>query len=105
MTAHLATLAGNLATRIVDGYRRWTLRRRTTEQLYRLDNHMLRDIGVTRGNIPLLAARQAADTVARKRAERDRQRAGQGHLPRVPRLTMRQVAEDIAFRSGPCTAC
>jgi len=105
MTAYLATLVDGIGTRLVDGYRRWTLRRQTAMQLFQLDDHMLRDIGVIRGDIPHLAARQAADKVARERDRRERQRAVQAHAPRVPRPTAREVAEDIAFRSGSCAAC
>jgi len=103
MTAHLATLVDGIGTRLIDRYRRWMLRRQTATQLLQLDDHMLSDIGVSRSEIPYLAARQAAHRVARERE--DHQRAAQARLRRVPRLTVREIAEDIAFRNKPCTAC
>lgn len=50
--------------RIVRGYGAWRRRRRTAQELSRLDDRMLRDIGILPGSIDEIAAELAYDTGA-----------------------------------------
>lgn len=91
MTAYLINL--------IDGLRRWHIRRKTADTLRRLDDHMLHDIGLARGDIEFIAARQAADRVAEDRARTDRARRRHA----VPGIV--DIAQDVAFRGRPCATC
>lgn len=68
--AALLRLFGRLAGRVVRRVQTARLRRQTMDALYALDARMLRDIGIERGEIPLIAAslnlppRSAAITTA-----------------------------------------
>jgi uncharacterized protein YjiS (DUF1127 family) len=123
MTAYLLDL--------YDSLKRWNMRRRTANALERLDDHMLRDIGVMRGEIAAVAARQARRLVAEERValERkaaDRARARERAFEASPRFRLAlehssvaqrrsgtahkpSVADDVAlgafFRGEPCHAC
>jgi uncharacterized protein YjiS (DUF1127 family) len=81
MTAYLLDL--------YDSLKRWNMRRRTSLALERLDDHMLRDIGVMRGEIPAVAARQARRLVAAERIALDR------------RANQRARARERAFEASP----